>query len=117
MKPTLVIQGDKIVSFPRCSESNFSSLRNNKHFAYFDRTGYISVLDSIDNTALLFLRPRRFGKSLTISMLEHFHGIRYKAEYDMLFKVWSSDITSRFILWPNKCPTLRIYRILISIRM
>lgn len=83
-KPTLVIQGDKIVSFPRYSESNFSSLCNNKHFAYFDRTRYISVLDSIDNTALLFLRPRRFGKSLTISMLEHFHGIRYKAEYDML---------------------------------
>lgn len=116
VKPTLLIQGDKIISFSRdVVRAIFSPLRNNKHFAYFDRTRYISVLDFIDNTVLHFLRPRRFGKSLTISMLEHFHGIMYKAEYDMLFKVWSSDITW-FISWPIKCLTLCTYRILMPTR-
>ncbi|PWW72054.1 hypothetical protein C7212DRAFT_337270, partial [Tuber magnatum] len=78
---------DTIQAFPRCSESNFSELRVNKRFAYFDRTRYISVLDSVDARAILFLRPRRFGKSLTLSMLEHFHGVQHRAQYDQLFKL------------------------------
>ncbi|RPB01509.1 hypothetical protein L873DRAFT_1803211, partial [Choiromyces venosus 120613-1] len=61
-------------------------LRGNKRFAYFDRTRYVSVLDSIDARAILFLRPRRFGKSLTLSMLQHFHGIQHRDQYDELFQ-------------------------------
>ncbi|PWW78701.1 hypothetical protein C7212DRAFT_309032, partial [Tuber magnatum] len=86
-KSSLRIESDTIKAFPRCSESNFSELRANKRFAYFDRTRYVSVLDSIDARAILFLRPRRFGKSLTLSMLEHFHGIQHRAQYDQLFKL------------------------------
>ncbi|RPA91673.1 hypothetical protein L873DRAFT_1818968, partial [Choiromyces venosus 120613-1] len=72
-KSSLRINSDTIEAFPRCSESNFSALRADKGFVYFDRTRYLSTLDSIRVRAILFLRPRRFGKSLTLSMLEHFH--------------------------------------------
>ncbi|RPA89499.1 DUF1703-domain-containing protein [Choiromyces venosus 120613-1] len=85
-KCSLRIKGNKLEAFPRCSESNFSDLRRNNSFAYFDRTRYVSVLDSIHARAILFLRPRRFGKSLTLSMLEHFHGIQYRDQYDELFQ-------------------------------
>ncbi|RPA89777.1 hypothetical protein L873DRAFT_591011 [Choiromyces venosus 120613-1] len=86
-KSSLRIKSDTIEAFPRCSVSSFSNLRANKRFAYFDRTKYVFVLDSIDADVLLFLRPRRFGKSLTLSMLEHFHGVQYRAQYGELFKV------------------------------
>ncbi|PWW75688.1 hypothetical protein C7212DRAFT_363813 [Tuber magnatum] len=85
-KSSLRIQGDTIEAFPRCSVSNFSKLRANKRFAFFDRTRYVFILDSIDADTILFLRPRRFGKSLTLSMLEHFHGVQYSAQYGELFK-------------------------------
>ncbi|RPA91704.1 hypothetical protein L873DRAFT_270356 [Choiromyces venosus 120613-1] len=85
-KCSLRIKGNKLEAFPRCSESNFSKLHGNKRFAYFDRTRYVSVLDSIDARAILFLRPRRFGKSLTLSMLQHFHGLQHRDQYDELFQ-------------------------------
>lgn len=84
---TLRIKGNKITKFPRCSESNFCKLRADTRFAYFDKTSYISRLDSDLSRAILFLRPRRFGKSLTVSMLEYFHGIQHRDKYDELFKV------------------------------
>lgn len=38
----------------------------------------------------VFFRPRRFGKSLTISMLEKFHDVKYKQDYWLLFSVWTT---------------------------
>jgi hypothetical protein len=58
--------------------------RNNQ--AYFDRTRYISVLEDLDDI-ILFCRPRRFGKSLTISMLEHFHGLQNADEHQTFYQV------------------------------
>src|SRR5436305_9415606 len=54
--------------------------------AYFDRTRYISVLNGY-NQAILFFRPRRFGKSLTVSMLEHFHGLQYADRHQSCYQV------------------------------
>ena len=34
----------------------------------FDRTRYIATIESYTNRALLFLRPRRYGKTFTVSM-------------------------------------------------
>ncbi|KAF8532779.1 AAA-ATPase-like domain-containing protein, partial [Trichophaea hybrida] len=53
--------------------------------AYFDRTRYITTIDSCDDV-LLFLRPRRFGKSITLSMLHYFHGVEHKKHYAKAFK-------------------------------
>ena len=54
--------------------------------AYFDRTRYISVLDTFKEP-ILFYRPRRFGKSLTVDMLEHFHGLQHRNEHESLYQV------------------------------
>jgi hypothetical protein len=60
-------------------------MQNNQ--AYFDRTRYISVLEDLDK-CILFCRPRRFGKSLTMSMLEHFHGLQYADERQTWYQVY-----------------------------
>jgi len=66
---------------------DFEAIRTNPQYAYFDRTGYISVLESFLESVLLFLRPRRFGKSLFLSTLAHFHGVEHKQNYKELFQV------------------------------
>ncbi|MCA0387771.1 MAG: ATP-binding protein [Bacteroidetes bacterium] len=54
--------------------------------AYFiDKTQFIRQLEDFNFKYLFFLRPRRFGKSLLISMLEHYYGIQHKEKFDELF--------------------------------
>jgi hypothetical protein len=51
---------------------------------YIDRTHYIPLLEKKGDT-LIFLRPRRFGKSLLISMLENYYDVRKADAFDRLF--------------------------------
>lgn len=53
-------------------------------YLYVDRTDRIPVLEEAGKT-LLFLRPRRFGKSLLLSMLENYYDVNKAAEFDRLF--------------------------------
>ena len=50
---------------------NFEELRK-EDFYYIDKTGLIAELLHNWGAVNLFTRPRRFGKSLNMSMLEHF---------------------------------------------
>jgi hypothetical protein len=70
----------------RSGGADFSSLLKEEDQAYFDHTRYISVLAGMDKH-VLFFRPRRFGKSLTVSMLEHFHGLQYAREHQSIYEV------------------------------
>ncbi|KAN0086818.1 putative AAA-ATPase domain containing protein [Elaphomyces granulatus] len=79
----LVVNG-KLTYF-KTRGANFRWLLQRKGQAYFDRTRFISVLDTFDQP-ILFLRPRRFGKSLTVDMLEHFHGLQFKDEHGSLYQ-------------------------------
>jgi hypothetical protein len=55
-----------------------------KNYYYADRTQYIALLeDSAEH--LLFLRPRRFGKSLLLGMLENYYDLRKKDQFEALF--------------------------------
>jgi Predicted AAA-ATPase len=74
------------VCYFRSGGADFSSLLKEEDQAYFDRTRYISVLAGMDRH-ILFFRPRRFGKSLTVSMLEHFHGLQYTDEHQSFYEV------------------------------
>jgi Predicted AAA-ATPase/PD-(D/E)XK nuclease superfamily len=65
-------------------KSNFKELITEKFF-YQDRTNYLQVLEDFDSSYLFFLRPRRFGKSLWLSMLNYYYGLQYKSEFDTLF--------------------------------
>ena len=81
---SLIINGD-LVHF-RSGSKDFSHLLRKEGQAYFDRTGYIFKLHKLDDS-ILFCRPRRFGKSLTVSMLEHFHGLQYANVHESFYKV------------------------------
>lgn len=64
--------------------SNYARLIEDNAF-YVDKTKYIETLESINDKYLFFLRPRRFGKSLHLSMLEYYYGVQYRDRFEELF--------------------------------
>jgi len=50
---------------------------------FVDKTSYIEKLEEIENP--VFLRPRRFGKSLWCRILECYYSVRLKDRFDELF--------------------------------
>jgi len=63
--------------------SNFHSLRTENYF-YVDRTSHIRLIEEAGHQ-LLFLRPRQFGKSLLLSMLENYYDVAKAEEFEKLF--------------------------------
>jgi Predicted AAA-ATPase/PD-(D/E)XK nuclease superfamily len=64
--------------------SDFESLRMDNFF-YQDRTQFIETLEKWNSRYPVFLRPRRFGKSLFISSLHHYYGLEHKDKFSGLF--------------------------------
>ena len=64
--------------------SHYKTLIEDGYF-YQDRTQYIQTLEDYGPSYLVYLRPRRFGKSLLISTLQYYYGFQYKNEFDKLF--------------------------------
>jgi len=64
--------------------SNFSKVAR-EGFYFVDRTSYIAELEQLAEPYLFFLRPRRFGKSLFISMLQCYYGLEYAENFHELF--------------------------------
>ena len=65
-------------------KSNFRQLVE-EGFHYVDKTGYIRVLEGMSNSYLFYMRPRRFGKSLLVSMLMHYYGEQHRGDFERLF--------------------------------
>ncbi|MEN9612579.1 MAG: hypothetical protein RLZZ628_3393 [Bacteroidota bacterium] len=65
-------------------EADFASVRKSGSF-YQDRTQFIELLEEKGTKYPTFLRPRRFGKSLFISMLHHYYGVEFKNQFQTLF--------------------------------
>jgi len=63
--------------------SNFSSLRK-EGFVYLDRSQAIPAIESAGKQ-LLFLRPRRFGKSLLTSTLHSYYDVKQADQFAALF--------------------------------
>ncbi len=64
------------------AEANYEAIvRENGYF--IDKTPYIAPLEAVKNP--VFLRPRRFGKSLLCRMIECYYNIRQRHEFDELF--------------------------------
>ena len=57
-------------------------IRENQY--YVDKTMYIPMLEEQPDY-LIFIRPRRFGKSLFLSMLETYYDCRLKDQFEALF--------------------------------
>ena len=71
---------------------NFSTLRENDYF-YIDKTGFIREWWENGDSVTLIARPRRFGKTLTMSMVEQFFSVEY-ADRSELFEglsVWRDE--------------------------
>ncbi|MBV5272972.1 MAG: AAA family ATPase [Lamprocystis purpurea] len=63
--------------------SDYSKLIQGGYF-YQDRTDRIPLLEAAGDQ-LIFIRPRRFGKSLLLSMLEHYYDVKRAAQFEALF--------------------------------
>jgi len=64
--------------------SDFIRLKK-ENFYFIDKTPYIEQIENYPSSYLIFLRPRRFGKSLLIAILEAYYDIHYKDEFDEVF--------------------------------
>ena len=56
-----------------------------KNYYFIDKTKFIEKLENLNERYLIFLRPRRFGKSLFISMLHYYYDKRYKDDFKTLY--------------------------------
>ena len=73
--------------------SDFRTIRNEGLY-YVDKTEYLAQMEARDRF-IFFVRPRRFGKSLFISMMESYYDLNQKKDFKKLF----GD------LWIGKHPT------------
>ena len=51
---------------------------------YVDKTPFIEDIEE-SNMYFFYMRPRRFGKSLTLSMLENYYDINKKDKFEEIF--------------------------------
>ena len=51
---------------------------------YVDKTMYLPLLERQPNY-LFLIRPRRFGKSLTLNLLRQYYDVRTRDKFDALF--------------------------------
>ncbi|MEI6141674.1 MAG: AAA family ATPase [Mariniphaga sp.] len=64
--------------------SSFETIKTDNYY-FVDKTRYIEQIENRGSRYLFFLRPRRFGKSLLISMLEHYYDINGADQFEKLF--------------------------------
>ena len=62
---------------------NFADIRLDNYY-YVEKTSFIPVIEQSDRF-FFFIRPRRFGKSLTLNMLQHYYDVRTRDKFDALF--------------------------------
>ncbi len=54
-------------------------------YIFIDKTPFVEKLENLGEPYIFFLRPRKFGKSLFVSMLEHYYDMRYSDDFERLF--------------------------------
>ncbi len=71
--------------------SDFCRVRRGDTYYYVDKTMFLPKLEK-EASNLFFIRPRRFGKSIFLSMLHAYYDIRQKDNFDMLFgNLWIGE--------------------------
>ena len=64
--------------------SNYEELIFDNYY-YVDKTKYIEMLENLAEKRIMFLRPRKFGKTLFTSMLESYYDLRKIEKFEKLF--------------------------------
>ena len=62
--------------------SNFEEITSGKYY-YIDKTQYIEKIETVNWP--IFLRPKRFGKSLLTEMLKWYYDIKAKDKFEQIF--------------------------------
>ena len=81
---------------------DFERLRMTDNF-YIDKTGFIREWWERNDSVTLIARPRRFGKTLNMSMLECFFSVRYEGRGDLFqgLEIWQDEKYRNFQgTWP-----------------
>ncbi len=71
---------------------DFESIRQNGYF-YIDKTNFIREWWENGDSVTLITRPRRFGKTLNMSMLEKFFSVEYAGRSDLFegLSIWQEE--------------------------
>lgn len=71
---------------------DFEKIRRGNYF-YVDKTDFIREWWESGDDVTLIARPRRFGKTLNISMLEYFFSVNYKDRGDLFegLSIWNDE--------------------------
>ena len=71
---------------------DFEKVRE-KDLFYVDKTGFIREWWENEDEVTLIIRPRRFGKTLNISMLEKFFSVQYAGREDLFrgLAIWEDE--------------------------
>ena len=85
--------------------SDFKKLIEGNYY-YFDKTNFIDEIIKDGSEVKLFTRPRRFGKTLNMSMLKYFFDIRDNEENRKLFENLYIEKTENFGERGNKLTDL-----------
>ncbi len=64
--------------------SSYKTIKQ-EHYYYVDKSRYIPALEAV-GTFLFLIRPRRFGKSSLLTVLECYYDIARQDEFDFLFQ-------------------------------
>ncbi len=64
--------------------SNYEELVEDGYY-YVDKTKYIKKLENLPEKRIMFLRPRKFGKTLFTSILENYYDLRKKEKFEKLY--------------------------------
>ena len=83
--------------------SDYERLAEN-NYLYVDKTKYIEKLEDLSQPYIMFLRPRKFGKTLFTSVLENYYDILKENKFDKLF--------SNTYIGKNPTPEKNSYHIL-----
>ena len=65
--------------------SNYQELIEDNYY-YVDKTQYIEQLENLVEKRIIFLRPRKFGKTLFTSTLENYYDIKKANKFEQLYK-------------------------------
>ena len=75
---------------------DFGDIIRNNYF-YVDKTGFIKEWWEAGDSVTLITRPRRFGKTLALSMVEHFFSVKYADERELFagLSIWQEKWSVR----------------------
>ena len=85
---------------------NFSDLIRNEYF-YIDKTSFIKEWWESGDSVTLITRPRRFGKTLNMSMVEYFFSLNHAADSSLFqnLQIWKDEKYRRL---QGTCPVISL---------